>query len=232
MTNASYRQFCPVAMAAEVLCTRWTIVLLRELVAGSTRFNELRRGLPRMSPALLSKRLRELEMSGVVERERISGSPETFAYRLTDAGRDIQPVVEAIGKWGQRWVETKPSLDNLDVELLMWDMRRNLNTDPVPPERTVIEFVYSDLPQSQRRWWLIVEPDREVDLCHVDPGLDVDLYATVDLRTMTEIWMGLRSVQNAVDQNTLLLVGPLVLIDNMQAWLGLSPFAGQEKLVG
>ena len=201
MTNASYKQFCPVAMAAEVLCTRWTMVLLRELIAGSTRFNELRRGLPRMSP-------------------------------LTDAGRDIQPVVEAIGMWGQRWVETEPSLDNLDVELLMWDMRRNLNTDPVPPERTVIEFVYSDLPQSQRKWWLIVERNRAVDLCHVDPGLDVDLYATVDLRTMTEIWMGLRTVQNAVERNALVLVGPSVLIDNMQAWLGLSPFAVQKKLVG
>lgn len=232
MTNASYKQFCPVAMAAEVLCTRWTIVLLRELMAGSTRFNELRRGLPRMSPALLSKRLRELEESGVVERERISGSSEAYSYRLTDAGRDIQPVVEAIGMWGQRWVETEPSLNNLDVELLMWDMRRNLNTDPVPQERTVIEFVFSDLPQSQRKWWLIVEEDRAVDLCHVDPGLDVDLYATVDLRTMTEIWMGLRTVQNAVDQKNLLLVGPSDLIDNMQAWLGLSPFAVQKKLVG
>jgi DNA-binding HxlR family transcriptional regulator len=232
MTNASYKQFCPVAMAAEVLCTRWTMVLLRELIAGSTRFNELRRGLPRMSPALLSKRLRELEEAGVVTRERISASPEAFAYRLTDAGRDIQPVVEAIGMWGQRWVETEPSLQNLDVELLMWDMRRNLNTDPVPPERTVIEFVYSDLPQSQRKWWLIVERDRAVDLCHVDPGLDVDLYATVDLRTMTEIWMGLRTVQNSVERNTLVLVGPSVLIDNMQAWLGLSPFAVQKKLVG
>ncbi|MHA6347560.1 winged helix-turn-helix transcriptional regulator [Roseivivax sp. CAU 1761] len=231
MTNASYKQFCPVAMAAEVLCTRWTIVLLRELMAGSTRFNELRRGVPRMSPALLSKRLRELEKSGVVERDRISGPSEAYAYRLTDAGRDIQPVVEAIGMWGQRWVETEPSMENLDVELLMWDMRRNLNTDPVPPERTVIEFVYPDLPKSQRRWWLIVEEDRAVDLCHVDPGLDVDLYATVDLRTMTEIWMGLQTVQNAVDKDNLLLLGPSVLIDSMQAWLGLSPFAAQKKLV-
>lgn len=232
MTNASYKQFCPVAMASEVLCTRWTMVLLREMIAGSTRFNELRRGLPRMSPALLSKRLRELEEAGVVVRERILASPETFAYRLTDAGRDIQPVVEAVGMWGQRWVETEPSLDNLDVELLMWDMRRNLNTDPVPPERTVIEFIYPDLPQSQRRWWLIVEKNRAVDLCHVDPGLDVDLYATGDLRTMTEIWMGLRTVQNAVDQDALRLVGPSVLIESMQAWLGLSPFAVQKKMVG
>lgn len=230
MTNESYRQFCPVAMAAEVLCTRWTMVLLRELVAGSTRFNELRRGVPRMSPALLSKRLGELECAGIVERTHLPGPPAIDAYRLTQAGRDLQPVIEAIGMWGQKWVETEPSLENLDPELLMWDMRRNLNTDPVPPKRTVIEFIYPELPKAQRNWWLIVEPDRTVDLCHIDPGFDVDLYATADLRTMTEIWMGLRSVANAVDSDALLLVGPANLIDTMQTWLGLSPFATQEKL--
>ncbi|KZY30339.1 HxlR family transcriptional regulator, partial [Roseovarius sp. HI0049] len=204
MTNASYGQFCPVAMAAEVLCTRWTVVLLRELVAGSTRFNELRRGVPRMSPALLSKRLGELEAAGVVAREPVPGSKEIEAYRLTRAGRDLQPVVEAIGMWGQKWVETEPSLDNLDVELLMWDMRRNLDTEPVPEARTVIEFIYPELPEAERKWWLIVEPDRSVDLCHIDPGFDVDLYVTVDLRTMTEIWMGLRSVADAVERDRLL----------------------------
>jgi len=230
MTNASYKQFCPVAMAAEVLCTRWTVVLLRELVAGSNRFNELRRGVPRMSPALLSKRLRELEAAGVVERERLPGGAEVEAYYLTQAGWDLQPVIEAIGMWGQKWVETEPSLENLDPELLMWDMRRNLDTTPVPDRRVVIEFIYPELPDSQRKWWLIVEPDRTVDLCHIDPGFDVDLFATVDLRTMTEIWMGLRSVADAVDREALLLVGSSKLIRSMQTWLGLSPFAQQEKL--
>lgn len=230
MTNASYRQFCPVAMAAEILCTRWTVVLLRELVAGSTRFNELRRGVPRMSPALLSKRLRELEVAGVVERKRLTDPPDVDAYQLTQAGKDLQPVIEAIGNWGQKWVETEPSLENLDPELLMWDMRRNLDTDPVPDRRVVIQFVYPELPGSQRKWWLIVEPDGTVDLCHIEPGFNVDLFATVDLRTMTEIWMGLRSVTDAVDKGALVLVGSSDLTRSMQHWLGLSPFAGQQKL--
>ncbi|MGM0583945.1 MAG: winged helix-turn-helix transcriptional regulator [Pseudomonadota bacterium] len=232
MTNASYRQFCPVAMAAEVLCTRWTVVLLRELVAGSTRFNELRRGVPRMSPALLSKRLRELEAHGIVTRERLRGPPEVDAYKLTQAGRDLQPVIEAIGMWGQKWVEAEPSLENLDPELLMWDMRRNLDTDPVPDRQTVIEFIYPDAPPSQRRWWLIVEPDRNIDLCHVDPGFDVDLYVQTSLRTMTEIWMGLTTVARAVDADALTIVGRKELANSMQSWLGLSPFATQEKLAG
>jgi len=230
MTNASYQQFCPVAMAAEILCTRWTVVLLRELVAGSSRFNELRRGVPRMSPALLSKRLRELEGAGVVTREMRPEAQGTEAYSLTQAGRDLQPVIEAIGIWGQKWVETEPSLENLDPELLMWDMRRNLDTDPVPDRRMVIEFIYPELPEAQRKWWLIVETDRTVDLCHIDPGFDVDLYATVDLRTMTQIWMGLRSVSDAVDREALVLVGSQDLIRSMESWLGLSPFARQEKL--
>jgi len=205
------------------------VVLLRELIAGSTRFNELRRGVPRMSPALLSKRLRELEAAGVVERDQRPDGPDAAAYRLTPAGQDLQPVIEAIGMWGQKWVETEPSLDNLDPELLMWDMRRNLNTDPVPSKWTVIEFIYPELPPAQRKWWLIVEPDRAIDLCHIDPGFDVDLYVTVDLRTMTEIWMGLKSVARAHDEGKLTMIGHRDLADRMQDWLGLSPFAQQEK---
>jgi DNA-binding HxlR family transcriptional regulator len=230
MTNASYQQFCPVAMASEILCTRWTVVLLRELVAGSTRFNELRRGVPRMSPALLSKRLRELETAGILVRERLSRDPDISEYRLTQAGRDLQPVIEAIGIWGQRWVESEPSLDNLDPELLMWDMRRNLETTPLPKVRTVIEFIYPELPDAQRKWWLIVDPDGDVDLCHIDPGFDVDLYISTDLRTMTEIWMGLKTVARAVENGRVSFVGHRELANTMQAWLGLSPFANERKL--
>ncbi len=119
--QAGYKQFCPVAMAAEVLCTRWTMVLLRELVAGSTRFNELRRGVPRMSPALLSKRLKELESAGIVERIESKVERSAYEYQLTEAGKDLRSVVETIGIWGQRWVDTDLSLDNLDPSLLMWD---------------------------------------------------------------------------------------------------------------
>lgn len=102
MANASYQQFCPVAMAAEVLCNRWTVVLLRELCAGSTRFNDLRRGLPRMSPALLSTRLKELEAHGILNRVLVRKTPELYEYRLTSAGRELETVIMAIGIWGHR----------------------------------------------------------------------------------------------------------------------------------
>jgi len=230
MTQGSYKQFCPVAMAAEILCTRWTVVLLRELMAGSTRFNELRRGVPRMSPALLSQRLKELEAVGIITRQPSDTEPGVFEYHLTEAGRELEPVVEAFGVWGQRWVATELSLQNLDVSLLMWDMRRNLDPRPMPKGRRVIQFRYPELPPARRTWWLLVDPKAEVDLCSVDPGFDVDLYISTDLRTMTAIWMGLDTVRDARRTERLMLSGDRQLISDMQAWLGLSPFAKAVKV--
>jgi len=229
MTQASYKQFCPLAMATEVLCTRWTLVLVREFIAGSTRFNDLRRGVPKMSPTLLSQRLKELEAAGVIERKRLPSEKDAFDYHLTQAGRELAGVVEALGCWGQKWVGTDASLRHLDPSLLMWDMRRNLNPEPLPRKRTVIQFLYADLPSSQSHWWLVVEPQGEVDLCWSDPGFEINLYVTTDLRTMTSIWMGLSSVES--ERARLKLSGPRDIIQSMQAWLGLSPFAVVKKQV-
>ena len=230
MTQGSYKQFCPVAMAAEILCTRWTVVLLRELIAGSTRFNDLRRGVPRMSPALLSQRLKELESAGVIRRAASPTEPGVFEYQLTTAGRELEPLVQAFGVWGQRWVDSELSLQHLDAPLLMWDMRRNLDPNPMPKRRSVIQFQYPGLPAGQRSWWLIVDPDGSVDLCSIDPGFDVDLYVSTDLRTMTAIWMGLDTVRAALGSERMLLTGDRQLAANIQTWLGLSPFAKEQKL--
>src|ERR1700736_3813189 len=230
MAEGSYNQFCPVAMAAEILCTRWTIILLREMVAGSTRFNELRRGVPRMSPALLSQRLKELEMAGIVARTKSASDPGVYEYQLTESGRELGPLVEAFGIWGQRRIQSKLSLQHLDVDLLMWDMRRSLNTTPMPARRSVIEFVYPKLPAAQRRFWLIVDPQSGVDLCKIDPGFEVDLYVSADLRGMTAIWLGLDTVRAAVASQRLVLTGDRQLAASMQTWRGLSPFAKERKL--
>ena len=226
MTQGSYKQFCPVAMAAEILCTRWTIVLLREMFAGSTRFNDLRRGVPRMSPALLSQRLKELEAAGIVSRESA-----TQIYRLTPAGQELQPIVEAFGIWGQRWVESELSLEHLDVQLLMWDMRRHLDPTPLPKVRTVIQIAFPEMPDARRRWWLIVDPAEGVDLCSIDPGFDVDLYVSADLRAMTAIWMGYETVRHAIERQKLIVTGDPRIAADMQRWLGLSPFAKHARLV-
>ncbi len=140
-------------------------------------------------------------------------------------------MIGAIGIWGHRWVESDPSLENLDPGLLMWDMRRGLNVVPLPPRRIVIQFIYPELPRVQQNWWLLIDPKHGVDLCSVDPGFDVDLFSRSDLRTMTAIWMGLDTVSKAVADDRLMLIGDKEVAKKMQLWLGLSPFAVQEKQV-
>jgi len=228
--RGSYGQFCPISMASEVLCARWTPLLIREFLCGSTRFNDLRRGLPRMSPTLLSKRLGELEAAGVIAAAM--GDRGVKEYRLTQAGEELRPLVMAIGAWGQRWVESEISLSNLDPELLIWDMHRGLNIDPLPNRRICVQFVFSDLPAARQNYWLLVDPQSGVEACYSDPGYEVDLFSESSLRTMTAIWMGLDTVEKAVSDDRLNLTGSREIAARMQDWLGLSPFAKQERMVG
>lgn len=231
MAEGTYNQFCPVAMASEILCQRWTLLVLRELVAGSTRFNELRRGVPRMSPALLSKRLKDLEAAAIISRTRVPGEPGAFDYRLTKAGLELKPVIEALGVWGQRWIETEATLKNLDPNLLMWDIRRNIDPKPMPRRRVTIQFIFSDLAEARRSYWLVVEPGKEVDLCSIEPGFDVDLYLATDVKTMTEIWMGYTTPRRAKSDRRLSITGNRQLESDLAEWLRLSLFAKVEKLV-
>lgn len=231
MAEGSYNQFCPVAMAAEVLCTRWTIILLRELGAGSKRFNELRRGVPRMSPALLSKRLKELEAAGVLTRAAAQDQSDIFEYHLTPSGRELPSIVAAIGFWGQKWVETEASLKNSDPNLLMWDIRRNVDPAPLPKAKTTIQIIFTDMDAARKNWWLIVEPNHETDLCSIDPGFDVDLYLSTTSRALTEAWMGYSTMAKLIGEKKFVFTGPKELERAFVSSLKRSPFAKVEKLV-
>jgi DNA-binding HxlR family transcriptional regulator len=228
--RGSYGQFCPVAMAAEIVCNRWTALVLRELLCGTTRFNDLRRGVPRMSPSLLSKRLKELEEAGVIVAVPTS-QPSVMDYKLTDAGEDLRPIVMQLGFWGQRWVESSLSLKNLDPSLLMWDMRRSLQPTPLPPRRTTINFIYPELSADRRSWWLVIDGEK-VDLCLTNPGHDVDLYVSCPLRVMTAVWMGVAKLRTEVDAGNIRITGDKDIEKSMQQWLGLSVFATGERAVG
>lgn len=220
--RGGYGQFCPVSMASEVLCSRWTTLVVRELLCGSSRFNDLRRGVPKMSPTLLSKRLKELERAGVVDVSRkANGSVE---YHLSEAGEELRPLIMGLGNWAQRWMESRLSLKNLDPSLLMWDMRRSLNLSHMPERRCTIQFVYQELPEAQRRWWLVVDGG-EVDLCNFDPGHELDLLVRTSLRSMTAIWMGLTTIRDEAGRHELNVEGDPALTRTMQKWLGLSAFA-------
>jgi DNA-binding HxlR family transcriptional regulator len=229
METHGYGQFCPVALAAEIFCSRWTALIVRELLCGSTRFNELRRGMPRVSPTLLSRRLKELEQAGIVS-SRPAAPSGTFDYVLTEAGEDLRPVVMGLGIWGARWTKTDLSLKNLDPSLLMLDMQRFLETRLFPPRRCTVRFHFPENGKADQVRWLVVE-NGAVDVCNVDPGFDVDLYVECPLRTMTAIWMGFAGVRQEIDAGRLELAGDRALADSMQQWLGLSKFAGEQKRV-
>jgi DNA-binding HxlR family transcriptional regulator len=206
----SYGQFCPVAKAAEVVAERWTPLVLRELLYGSVRFNDLRRGVPLMSPSLLSRRLKELEQSGIVTRASADDG-RSVEYHLTPAGRELAPIIDALGLWGRRWLQSHIEKHDLDAGLLMWDIRRKFDPARLPSARTVIKFEFSGTTSGKRLWWLVAEAG-EVELCLLDPGFELDLLVRTHLRTMTEIWMGDRSCRDAIKAHDLTLEGDRALV--------------------
>lgn len=222
--GSPYRQFCPVSKAMELLDERWTMLVIRELVIGSERFNDLRRGLPRMSPTLLSRRLQQLESAGIIER-RVSG--KEVRYLLTEAGQELRPVVEAVGTWGTRWIGELGDVD-LDPRLLMWDMHRNIDVDAVPPGRTVMQFRFPDAPQGQRDWWLVLTPP-EADVCDFDPGFDVAVTVSSSLRTMTAVWRGDLDWPAALRSGSLDVQGSEQMRRAVPEWFTLSPFAAVPR---
>ena len=217
-SQVQYGQFCPVAKASELLARRWTPLVMRELISGSAGFNEIHRGVPLMSRALLSQRLKELEDAGVIRHE------DTPAYRLTEAGEELAPVIVAMGVWGQRWVESAADGSDWDAGVLMWDMRRRIDTAALPPGRTVLQFDYSDAPAEMRRWWLLIE-DGDVDLCQSDPGFEVDLFVESTVRAMGRVWIGQRDLHAAIAAEAVVLHGNAELARGIGNWLMLSVIA-------
>jgi DNA-binding HxlR family transcriptional regulator len=193
---------------------------LRELLYGSQRYSEIRRGIPLISPALLSQRLNTLENAGVIERQRAAGGGH-WEYHLTQAGRELRPLVELAGSWGQRWVRSRLEADELDAGVLMWDMRRRIQPQHLPKQRAVIYFHYPDAAKGMREWWIIVDRG-DVDLCLQDPGYEPDLHIIADLRTMTAVWLGEETLFTAVKRDAVKLYGSTRLSRNMRAWLGLA----------
>lgn len=216
-----YGQFCPLAKAAELLCERWTMILVRELSAGSRRFNDLRRGMPQISPTLLSRRLRQLLDAGVVERVAGNG---VSAYALTRAGRELRPMVEFMGSWGHRWVGSQLHDDDLDAGLLMWDIRRGVDAGHFPAERVVVQFHLHDAPKGWRDWWLVSE-DGTTDLCMEDPGHEVDLVVSCGVRVLTAIWLCRDTLADAQRRREVEVLGHAGLRRQLPGWLQGSPLA-------
>ncbi|MFW6051713.1 MAG: winged helix-turn-helix transcriptional regulator [Myxococcota bacterium] len=218
------------AKACEVLAERWTPLLVRELLSGSHRFNDLQRGVPLMSRSLLAKRLRELEDAGIVERRVARGDRRGHEYHLTPAGEELRPIIEGLGAWGQRWLVSDVREGDLDASLLMWDIRRNVHLDAVPDRRTVIRIDFPDVSGAEGRWWLIVD-EGEADLCMTNPGFEVDLAVAVPLRGLTRYWLGRATWRELVAEG-MRLEGPRWLQRALPRWLGRSGFAKVPHAAG
>lgn len=214
-------QLCPLAKATEILAERWTFLVIRQLLSGAARFNEIRRGVPLMSPSLLSQRLRRLEREGLVRRESLASGHH---YRLTEAGQELAPVVHGLSRWGERWVLGHIDPRKPDVAALMWAMRRRVDPSVFGQGRVTVQFEFTDQPPSKRCWWLVNE-GTNVDLCPKDPGFDVDFYVLTDLETMAQIWVGKLQLSVAINAGHLECFGSPDLRQAFRSWLLLSPFA-------
>lgn len=228
MANDGYNQFCPVAKACEVLEPRWTMLLLSEMWAGSTRFNEIRRGVPGMSPTLMSKRLREMEANGLVTRMENPLNGE-INYLTTKIADELAPIVKALGRWAHRNIDAEVTLENLDARLLMWNLRRKINCGGLPvARRSVICFTYPELPRDRQSYWLLSRPGTPIDLCSTDPGHDVDLFVTADLKAMTSAFMGHSTLKAEMAREKIVLIGDATIAANVERWLGRSSYAMAE----
>ncbi|MEN8113859.1 MAG: winged helix-turn-helix transcriptional regulator [Actinomycetota bacterium] len=209
-----YGQYCPIVRAVELLGERWTLLIIRDMLVGASRFNNLARGLPGLSRSLLSKRLRQLEAAGVVER--MDGG-----YVLTPAGRELEPIVFGLGTWGARWMFEDPDADELDAELLVWWMHSRIDTGPLPDRRVVLHIRFSDDP---RLFWIVVETESS-SVCLADPMFDVDVTIRSDLATLYKVWLGREPIRTALREGKLEFDGPQALVRRMPDVLQLSPVA-------
>jgi DNA-binding HxlR family transcriptional regulator len=229
--DKGYGQFCPVAVACEIFAARWTPMILRELLAGSGQFNEIHRGLPAMSRALLARRLRELEAAGVVTRDK-SSNGKSIRYGLTEAGREFRSVLEPLGTWGQRWGQ-RAERRNLNPEFLMWNMRRRIARETLPSRRIVVELSFRGVPAEHRGYrvfWLVMT-SADVDLCVKDPGFDVDLYVDARIDAMVHVWLGDTSWRAVLRDGSVRITGPRELVKVFPRWLLLSHYAGVPRVV-
>ncbi|MCB1123807.1 MAG: helix-turn-helix transcriptional regulator, partial [Verrucomicrobiae bacterium] len=203
---------------------RWTLLIVRDLLRGVTRFSEFQRNLSMISPTLLNKRLKSLEDQGLLVKRTIPSQKRT-EYQPTAMCKELGPVVATLGEWGMRWARGQMDESELDVELLMSDIRLQFRPEKLPAGQTVVHFQFPELRQFGR-WWITVKEEEEVDLCCDDPGLDVDVYVTADLRTLVEVHMGDCSLSSARDSGKVRVQGPPSLLRNISEWLGVNVFAG------
>ena len=217
-----YGQFCPVAKATEIIGEKWTILIIRELLMGATRFNDFQRGLSLISPTLLSKRLDSLANRNLIMKKKIPGQ-KGYEYFPTQSCKELLPIIVSLGDWGMDWARSNLSVKDYDINLLMIYLERSVLPEKLIGNQTIIKFKFTDM-EADSEWWLVVK-NGEKDLCNKDPGDEIDVYFTTDVKTMADIWMGDDTYKSALRTDRLKLVGHSSLINSIQTWLPHCMFA-------
>ncbi len=222
----SYGQYCPLALAAELLCRRWTLLIISRLLDGCRTFNEIHRGVPQISPSLLTTRLGELADAGLVVRAP-TDHPRRYRYEPTPATLDLTPLVDGLAVWGQHWARDMEHED-LDPAFLAWSMSMRMNTPAMPAGRTVIRFEFTGTPAALNRFWLVCDAQK-VDMCVKDPGHEETLIVEAPLRTFVEAWRGIRDLRRELRSGTIRVQGPRALVRAFPTWLLLSALAPHPR---
>ena len=221
-----YGQFCPVSKAAGVLSEKWTLLIIRDLLGGSSRFREFQFGMPKISPTVLTRRLNELCDAGLVARKKISGR-RGYEYSLTPAGRDLEPIIVKLGTWGMQWARTRLTDEQMNVYLLMIAFEKRIDVAQLPRGKTVLEFEFEDIDEANL-WWIVTHRGA-TELCEDEPGPEPALYIQSDRRTMTEIYLGDLPIAKARRMGRFKLSGESALERSIQSWLRPSIYAGIER---
>ncbi|CAN5652144.1 winged helix-turn-helix transcriptional regulator [soil metagenome] len=212
--STGYGQYCPITRAVEVLGERWSFLIVRDLILGATRFNDLARGNPGLSRSLLSKRLRQFERAGIIDHVRDE-------YLLTPAGKDLEGLIMGLGEWGARWQFDDPRENELDPELLMWWVQDRLDLSILPDRRLVLEFDFVD---QRKRFW-IVRDSSGPSVCNSEPAFEIDVCVRTDLTTMYQVWLGKSDLRESLRDGTIEFIGSPAFVRRMPDVLQLSIIA-------
>jgi len=222
-----YGEACPISKATSVLCERWTVQIIREMLLGAKRFSEIQKMLPKISPSLLNARLKFLCENGIIIRKRI---PEQrgYEYHLTPAGESLYPVVMEIGKWGMRWIYAELEEEEHDLTILMGHIAAMLKVDELPSCDSVIQITFTDLAENSQ-WFLFVNQSK-CEVCDENRGYEVDVYLRSTLQTLSDIWWNNLSFKEAIATGELQVVGAPVYAKTLSKWFPTSMFADDNSV--